>query len=287
MRETWVQFLGWEDPLEKATPTHSSILAWRIPWTVQSKGLCCCSVAQSCLTLCHSMKWSAPVLSVLHHLPEFSQTHVHWVSDAIQPSHPLSSPSLPTFNYCQHQVFSNESALCIRWPKYWGFSFSISSSNEHSRLISFRIDWFDLLVVQGTLKSLLQHHSSKTSILWCSAFLMVQLSYPYMTIEKTIVLTRWTSISKVMSLLINMLSRLVIAFLPRNKCLLISQLQSPPTGILEPKKINSFYCFSIYLPWSDGTGCHDLHFWNILSQAYHSLLSLSSRDSLVPLQFLP
>ena len=119
------------------------------------------------------------------------------------------------------RVFSNESALCIRWPKYWSFSFNISPSNEYSRLISFRIDWFDLLAVQGTLKSLFQHHSLKASVLWCSAFFIVQLSHPYMTTGKTIALTRWTFVSKVMSLLFNMLSRLVIAFLPRSKHLLI------------------------------------------------------------------
>ena len=120
------------------------------------------------------------------------------------------------------RVFSNESALCIRWPKYWSFSFSISPSNEHPGLISFRMDWLDLLAVQGTLKSLLQHHSSKASILQCSAFFTVQLSQPYMTTGETIALTRWTFVGKVMSLLLNMLSRLVITFLPRSKCLLIS-----------------------------------------------------------------
>ena len=134
------------------------------------------------------------------------------------------------------RVFYNESVLRIRWPKYWSFSFSISSSNEYSGLISFRIHWLDLLAVQGTLKSLLQHHSSKVSILRCSVFFIVQLSYPYMTAGKTRALTRWTFVSKVMSLLFNMLSRLVIVFLPRSKCLLISWLQSPPAMILEPPK---------------------------------------------------
>src|SRR5574337_591301 len=132
--------------------------------------------------------------------------------------------------------FSNESTLSMRWPKYWSFSFSISLSNEHSGLISFRMDWLDLLAVQETLKSLLQHHSSKASVLWCSAFFIVQLSHPYMTTGKTIVLTRWTFVGKVMSLLFNMLSRLVITFLPRSKHLLISQLQSPSAVILEPPK---------------------------------------------------
>ena len=134
------------------------------------------------------------------------------------------------------RVFSDESALRIRWPKYWSFSFNISPSNEHSGLISFRMDWLDLLALQGTLKSLLQHHSSKASILWCSAFFIVQLSLPYMTTGKTIALTRRTFVNKVMSLLFNMLSRLVMTFLPRSKCLLISWLQSPSAVILEPQK---------------------------------------------------
>ena len=134
------------------------------------------------------------------------------------------------------RVFSDESALRITWPRYWSFSFSISPSNEHSGLISFRMDWLDLLSVRGTLKSLLQHHSSKASILRRSAFFTVQLSHPYMTTRKTIALTRWTFADKVMSLLFNMLSRLVITFLPRSKCLLISWLQLPSAVILEPPK---------------------------------------------------
>ena len=137
------------------------------------------------------------------------------------------------------RVFSNESVLHIRWPKYWNFSFNISPSNEHPRLISFRMDRMDLLVVQGTLMSLLQHHSSKASILQCSDFFIVQLSYPYMTTRKTIALTRRTFVGKVMFLLLNMLSRLVITFLPGSKRLLISWLQSPSAVILEPKKIKS------------------------------------------------
>ena len=148
------------------------------------------------------------------------------------------------------RVFSNESALHIRWPKYWRFSFSISPSNEHPGLISFRMDWLDLLAVQGTLKSLFQHHSLKASILLCSAFFTVQLSHPYMTTGKTIALTRWTFVDKVMSLLFNMLSSLVITFFPRSKHLLISWLQSPSAVILEPPKIkvsHYFHCFPIYL----------------------------------------
>ena len=161
------------------------------------------------------MNCSIPGLPVHHQLPEFTQTHVHRVSDAIQPSHPLSSPPpLPSI-----RVFSNESALRMRCPKYWSFSFSIILSKEIPGLISFRMDWLDLLAVQGTLKSLLQHYSSKASILQRSAFFTVQLSHPYMTPGKTIALTRWTFVGKVISLLLNMLSRLVITFLPRSKWL--------------------------------------------------------------------
>ena len=146
--------------------------------------------------------------------------------------HPLLPPSI----FPSIRVFSSESVLRIRWPKYWSFSFSISPSNEYSALISFRMDWLDLLAVQGTLKSLLQHYSSKASILQHSAFLILQLSHPYTTTGKTIALTRWNFVSKVMLLLFNMLSRLVIAFLPRRKYLLMSWLQSPSTVILEDKK---------------------------------------------------
>ena len=144
------------------------------------------------------------------------------------------------------RIFSNESALRIRWLKYWSFSFNINPSNKHSGLISFRMDWLDLLAVQGTLKSLFQHHSSKASILQRSALVIVQLSHPYMTTGETIALTRWTFVGKVISLLFNMLSSLVIIFLPRSKRLLISWLQSPPAVILEPRKI-VFHCFPIYL----------------------------------------
>ena len=146
---------------------------------------------------------------------------------------------LPPSIFPSIRVFSNESALLIRWPKYWTFSFNISPSNEHSGLISFRTDWLDLLAGQGTLKSLLQHHSSKASILQHSGFFIVQLSHPYMTTGKTIALTRWTFVGKVMSLLFRMLSRLVITFLPRSKHLFISWLQSPSALILEPQKIKS------------------------------------------------
>ena len=161
--------------------------------------------------------------------------------------HPLL---LPPSIFPSISVFSNESALRIRWPKYWSFSFNISPFNEHPGLISFRMDWLDILAVQGTLKSLLQHHSSKAPILRHSAFFIVQLSHSYMTAGKTIALIRQTFVGKVMSLLFNMLSRLVITFLPRSKRLLISWLQSPSAVILEPRKIVSlcFHCFPIYLP---------------------------------------
>ena len=150
-----------------------------------------------------------------------------------------------------NRVFSKESALCIRCPKYWSFSYNISPSSEHLGLISFRMDWLDLLAVQGTLRTLLHHHSSEASILRCSAFFIVQLSHPYMTNGKTIALTRQTFVGKVMSLLFNMLSRLIITFLPRSKHLLISWLQSPSAVILELKKnkvCHCFYCFPIYVP---------------------------------------
>ena len=183
------------------------------------------------------MDCSTPGFPVHHHLLELAQIHVHQVGDAIQPSHPLSPPLLPPSIFLSIRVFSNESALRIRWPKYCSFSFSIIPSKEHQRLISFRMDWLNLLAVQGTLKSFLQHHSSKASILRHSAFFTVQLSYPYMATGKTIALTRPTFVGKVMSLLLNMLSRLVTTFLPRSKHLLISWLQSPSAVILEPPKI--------------------------------------------------
>ena len=204
--------------------------------------------AQSCSTLCNPMYRSTPGHPVHHQLLEFTQTHVHQLSDAIQPSHPLLSllllPPIPP----SIRVLSNASTLCMRWPKYWSFSFSIIPSKEIPGLISFRTDWLDLLAVQGTLKSLLQHHSSKASILRCSAFFTVQLSHPYTITGKTIALTRWNFVGKKMSLLLNMLSRLVITFLPRSKRLLISWRLSPSTVILEhpPKKYDSFYCFPSY-----------------------------------------
>ena len=166
------------------------------------------------------MDCSTPGFLVHHQFLELAQTHVCCIGDAIQPSHPLSSPSPPAFDLSQHPAFSNELFLCIRWPKYWSFSLSIIDA-EYSGLVSFRMDWLDLLAIQGTLKSLLQHHSAKGSILQLSTSFMVQLSHPCMTTEKTIALTRQTFVGKVMSLLFNMLSRFLIAFLPRTKCLLL------------------------------------------------------------------
>ena len=187
---------------------------------------------------------------VLHNLPEFAQMHAHWFrwpsSHLIFCRPLLLWPSI----FPSIWVFSNESALWISWPKYWSFSFSISPSNEYLGPISFRMDWLDLLAVQGTLKSLLQHHSSKASILWCSACFMVQLSHPYMTTGKIRALTRWTFVGKVMSLLFNTLSRFVLAFLPRGNHLLISWVQSPSAVILEPKQIISSYsntCVILYV----------------------------------------
>ena len=180
------------------------------------------------------MDYSTPGFPVHHQLPELAQTHVYWASsNHLILCHPLLL--LPSI-FPSIRVFSNESVLRIRWPKYWSFSFSISPSNEYSGLIPFRMDWLDLLAVQGTLKSLLQQHSSKASILQCSAFFTVQLSHLYMTNGKIIAWTRRTLVGKVMSQLLNILSRLVITFLPRSKRLLISWLQSPSAVILEPKK---------------------------------------------------
>ena len=207
--------------------------------------------------------WGFPIH---HQLPELAQTHVHRVSDAIQPFHSLSSLSLPAFNLSQHQG-PFQGVFHIRLPKYWSFSFSISPSNEQSGLISLTIDWYEFLAIQGTLKNLLQQHSSKASILRYSAFLMVQLSYPYMT------------------------TRVVIVFLPKRKHLLISRLQSLSAVILEPKKIKSltvsivFHLFAMKwwdrIPWSSFFEC-----W-LLRQLIHSLLPLSSRGSLAFLCFMP
>ena len=206
------------------------------------------------------MECSTPGLPVYHKLLGLTQTHVHRVRDAIQPSVSLLSPS-PTFNLSQLRVFSKELVLCIRWTKYWSFSFSISLSKEYSGLIAYRMDWLYLLAVQGTLKSLLQHHSSKASILRCSAFFIIQLSPPYLTTGKTKALTRWIFVGKVMSLLYKMLSRFVINFSPRSKRLLISWLKTVSIcsdfGGPKNKASHCLHCFPIFpmkwwdqMPWS-------------------------------------
>ena len=202
-------------------------------------------------------------------------------------THPLSSPSPPALNPSQHQGLSNESTLRMRWPKSCSFSFSISPSKEYPGLISFRMDWLDLLPVQGTLRSLPQHHSSKASTLWHSAFFTVQLSHPYMTTGKTIAFTRWTFVGKVMSLLLNMLFRLVITFLPKSKRLLISCLQSPSAVILEPRKIKSATVSPSICHEVMGLDAMILVFWMLsFKPTFHSPLSFSSRGFLV-LHFLP
>ena len=220
------------------------------------------------------MNCSMPGLHVHHQFPEFTEIQVHWAGDAIQPSHPLSSPSPPAPNP-SIRVFSNGSTLRVSWPKYWSYSFSIRPSKKHPVLISFRMDWLDLLAVQGTLKCLLQHHSAKASILRCSAFFTVQLSHPYMTTGKTIALTWWTFVGKVMSLLLNMLSRFVITFLPRSKRLLISWLQSPSAVILEPKKIKSDTVSTVSPSISHevlGPGAMILVFWMLSFKPAFTLL---------------
>ena len=242
------------------------------PWTAALQASLSCTKSQSLLTL----------MSIESVMPSN-----HFVLCRPLPLLPSIFPSI--------RVFSNESAFRIRWPKDWNFSFSISPSNGDSGLISFKIDWLNLLAVQGTLKSFFQHYSSKASVLQCSAIFIGQLSHPYMTTGKTIALTRWIFVGKGMSLLFNMLSMLVITFLPRSKCLLISWLQSPSAVILDavilPKKIKSdtvptvSHLFPMkwwdQMPWSSFSGC-----W-ALSQVFHSPLSLSSRGFWVPLHFLP
>ena len=209
----WVWSLCQEDPVEEGTANHSRILVWRIPWTEEPDGLQSIgsqrvehdwsdlahmhryiqlsSVTQSCPTLCNPMDCSTPGLPVHHQTLVLAQTNAHLISDDIQLSHPLLSPSPPALNLSQRQGFSKESVLHIWWPKYWGFSFSISPSNEYLQLISFRMDWLDLFAIQGTFKSLLQYHSLKASILWCSAFFIVQLSHPYMTTGKPLLWLDW------------------------------------------------------------------------------------------------
>jgi len=220
-------------------------------WSCLSEGVVFVQ-SLSCVWLYKPMNCSTPGFPVLHHLACSNSSPI----ESVMPSKHLilCCPFflLPSI-FPSIRVFSNESVLCMRWPKHWNFSFSASPSNKYSGLVSFRIDWFDFLAVQGTPKSLLQHCNSKASILWCSTFFMVQISHPYMTLGETVVFTRWKFFSKVMSLLFNMLSRLVIAFLPNSKRLLISWLQSPSTLILELKKIKSVIV-SIFSP----SICHEV-----------------------------
>ena len=228
--------------------------------SIDSQKYISCSVQSLSSVWLFETPWTATCQASHHQLPEFTQTHDHRVSDAIQPFYSPSPHSPPAFNLSQHQGLFQWVSSSIRWPKYWSFSFNISPCNEHSGLIFFRMDWLDFSAVQGTLKSLLQHHSSKTSILWHSAFFIVQLSHPYMTTGNTIALTRWTFVGKVMPLLFNMLSRLTITFLPRSKRLLISWLQPPSAVILEPPKIKSATVSTVFpsicheewdqMPWS-------------------------------------
>ena len=207
---------------------------------------------QSCPTLCDPMNCSTPGLPVHHQCR--SSLRLMSIASVMPSRHLILCRPLLLLpsNFPSIRVFSNESALHIRWPKFWSFCFNISPSNEHPGQISFRMDWLDLLAVQGTLRSLLQHRSSKASMLWCSAFFIVQLLYPYMTTGKTTALTRWTLVGKVMSLLLNILSRLVITFLPRSKCLLISWLQSPSVVIVEPPKIKSDTVSTVFPSISNG-----------------------------------
>ena len=256
---TYIQSLGWEDPLQKEMATHSSYSCLENPmgrgvWQATVHGVAksrtrlgtithsfssvhfSCSVVSDSLRA-HGLQHSRPPCpSAAPRVYSLTSIESVMPSNHLIPCHPLLL--LPSI-FPSIRVFLNESVLHIRWPKCWSFSFSIRPSNEYSGLISFRMDWLDLLAVQGTLKSLLQHHSSKASILWCSAFFIVQFSHPYTTTGKTIALTRQTFVDKVMSLLFKMLSRLVITFLPRSKHLLISWLQSPSAVILEAPKIKS------------------------------------------------
>ena len=235
--------------------------------------------------LCVAMDCSTLGFPVLRYLPEFAQTHIHWVNDAIQPPHPLAPTSPPAFNLSSTRVFSNESALHIRWSKYWSLSFSISPSSEYSGLIFFQIDWFDLLIAQRTLESLLQYHSLKASILQPSAFLMAQLltsvDNSYMTTGKNIAFTIWTFAGKMMSLLCNIMSRFVKAFLPRIKHLFIHGCSHSLKWFWEPKKIKSVTAFN-FSP--GGTGYHDLSFLNV--EFFASFLTLLCHFHQEALHFL-
>ena len=223
------------------------------------------SVSQSCLTLCDPMNHSMPgLMSVTN---SRSLLKLMSIKSVMPSSHLiLSSPSPPAPNPSQHQGLFQRVNSLHEVVKYWSFSFSISPSREHPELISFRVNWLDLLAVQGTLKNFCQRHSSKALILQCSAFFKVQISHPYMTTGNTIALTRQTFVGKAMSLLFNMLSKLVITFLPRSKCLLIFMVAATicsDFGAQKNKVWHCFHCFPIYFPWSDGTRCHDLSFLNV------------------------
>ena len=234
-----------EEECSQSVQSLSRVWLFAVPWTAAHQGSLSTTSSWSLLKLM-SMESVRPSNHLIFVVPFFS----------CLPSFPASR------SFQMSQLFASD--IDVKVSKYWSFSFSINPSNEYLGLISFRIDRFDLLAVQGTLKSLLRYHSSKASILWHSAFFIVQRSHPYMTTGKTIALTRWTFVGKVMSLLFNTLSRLVIAFLPRSKRLLISWLQSPSAVILKPKKIKSVTVSIVsHLPWSDGTGYHDPGFLNV------------------------
>ena len=246
--------------------TLESSLDFKETKPVNPKGNQFSSVTQSCPTVCNLVDCSTPGLPVHHQFLESTQTHVHWVSDDIQPSHPLLSPSPPSLNLSQHQGLFKWISSSHQVAKVLEFQIQHQSFQWTPGLVSFRMDWLNLLAVQGTPKSLLQYHSSKALILPHSALFTVQLSHPYMTTGKTIALTKWSFVDKAMSLLFNMLSLLVITFLPRSKCLLISLaavIICSDFGAQKNKVSHCFHCFPFYLPWSDGTGCHDLCFLNI------------------------
>ena len=224
-----------------------------------------CSVPQLCPTLCDPMDWSTPGLPVHDQLTENAQIHFHWVGDAIQASHPLLSPSPPAFNLSQHEGLFQWVSSSHQLAKVLEFQLQHQSFQWIFRTGFFRMDWLDLLAIQGTLKCLIQHHSSKTSILQRSDFFIVQLSHPHMTTRKTIALTRWPFVGKVMSLLFNKLSSLVITFLPRSKHLnfMAAVTICSDFGAQENKVCHCFHCFSIYLPLSVGTRGYDLSFLNV------------------------
>ena len=245
---------------------------------------------QSCLTLCNPRDSLMPGLPVRHQLPEFTQTHVHYVSDANQPSHPLMCPSPPALNLSQHQGLFKWVSSLHQVDKVLEFHIQHHPSSEHPGLISFRVDWLDLLTVQGTLKSLLQYHNSKASVLWCSVFFIVRLSHPYLTAGKTITLTKQTFVGKVMSLLFNMLSRLIITFLPRSKRLLISWLQSPSAVILKTKKIKSVTVSTVSLSICHevmGPGAMILVFWTLSFKPTFSFSSFRFIKRLFSSSLLP